>query len=339
MNIQKAGMAWVGKIISVSPIENADKIQRAEVVAGAGGKWAGVVSKDTRVDDLVVVFLPDAVVPQNEALSFMEKYGWRVRPMKLRGCPSEVLIVKTSDLGVTTDFTIGRDLTEVLGVLKYEKEMPAGIGGLVKGSFPSFIPKTDEPNFQRVPEMVEALRGKKFYSSVKYDGTSQTCFLKDGVFGVCSRNLELKESESSAGWVLARRYHIEEQLRYRCLNNLAFQWECVGPGIQGNPLGLNVVDLRVFNVYNIEAQTYYSVTDAFNLADSLGLPFVKIDKVGIFDFTDDELRKMAEGTYMESGRQREGIVVRPFEEMTIETEDGWQRVSFKVINLLYKEKE
>ncbi len=90
-------------------------------------------------------------------------------------------------------------------------------------------------------------------------------------------------------------------------------------------------------MYNIESHSYYDVTDAFNLADNLGLPFVKIDKVGIFDFTDDELRKMAEGTYMESGKQREGIVIRPFDEMMVETKEGWQRLSFKVLNLAYKE--
>ncbi len=243
MEVYKDGMAWVGKVISTAPIENADKIQRAEVIAGAGGKWAGVVSKEVTVGDLVIVFLPDSMLPHIDSLSFMEKYDWRVRPMKLRGCPSEVLIVKASDVGISSD--VGTDVTQILSVLKYEKEIPASISGIAKGLFPSFIPKTDEPNFQRVPEMVEALRGKEFYSSVKYDGTSQTAFLKDGILGVCSRNLELKESESSAGWVLVRRYRVEEQLKARCLNNLAIQWECVGPSVQGNLLNSRELYVRV----------------------------------------------------------------------------------------------
>jgi nucleoside-triphosphatase THEP1 len=45
------------------------------------------------------------------------------------------------------------------------------------------------------------------------------------------------------------------------------------------------------------------------------------------------LREIAEGTY-QSGVQREGIVIRPVREMRVEG----QRLSFKVVNLLYKER-
>ena len=45
MKIRKPGMAWVGKVLEISPIPDADRIQRAEVVCGKGGKWCGVVRK------------------------------------------------------------------------------------------------------------------------------------------------------------------------------------------------------------------------------------------------------------------------------------------------------
>lgn len=50
------------------------------------------------------------------------------------------------------------------------------------------------------------------------------------------------------------------------------------------------------------------------------------------DYTDEELRKMAEGVYAGTDTQREGIVVRPIEVIRI---DG-RRLSFKVLNLNYK---
>ena len=52
----------------------------------------------------------------------------------------------------------------------------------------AYIPKTDEPNFHAVPEMVEALVGQPFYATVKADGSSGTVFWDDdGVVRGCSR--------------------------------------------------------------------------------------------------------------------------------------------------------
>ena len=66
MNIKKSGMAVIGKVIGVSEIPQADFIQRTEVDCGTGGKWTGVTTKDVKEDNIVVVFMPDAVVPQIE---------------------------------------------------------------------------------------------------------------------------------------------------------------------------------------------------------------------------------------------------------------------------------
>ncbi len=48
---------------------------------------------------------------------------------------------------------------------------------------------------------------------------------------------------------------------------------------------------------------------------------------------DDDLRRMAAGTYRESGRTREGLVFR----QTVPLRVGSERLSFKVVNLEYKE--
>jgi hypothetical protein len=66
---------------------------------------------------------------------------------------------------------------------------------------------------------------------------------------------------------------------------------------------------------------------------------LEIPTVGVVEFgnefhagSDDDLRKRAEGVYTESGKQREGIVIRPLTEMQVNGE----RLSFKVLNLNYK---
>ena len=77
MIVQKANMAWVGRIQGLSPIAKADRIMRAEVVCGKGGRWSGVVRKgEVQEGDQVVVFLPDSIVPDIPALAFMES-RWR----------------------------------------------------------------------------------------------------------------------------------------------------------------------------------------------------------------------------------------------------------------------
>jgi hypothetical protein len=58
-----------------------------------------------------------------------------------------------------------------------------------------------------------------------------TCYKKYGVFGVCSRNLDLKETEGNTFWNVASKLDIESNIP----DNTAIQGELVGPGIQGNP--------------------------------------------------------------------------------------------------------
>lgn len=340
MEIKKSCMAYVGKVLEVFPIPDADRIMRATVVCGKGGRWTGVVRKgDVQEGDSVVVFLPDAVVPKdNPALAFMEKQNYRVKMMRLRGCPSEVLIMPVPDLFPIQvreglGLYVGMDVTDVLGVMKYEKEIPLSMAGEMAGSFPSFIRKTDEPNYQTVPYLVEALWGWPYFVSEKADGSSATVYWRDGHFGCCSRNWELRETKGSAIWSIAREYELEKFLSEQ---NMAIQFEVVGPGIHGNPMGLTRVEPRLFNV--IPDLSEYGLVGGLEavrqFSEACHFPMVKVVEVGFsFDYTTDEqFRTIAEGKY-DNGKQREGIVIRA----QIPRYVGRELVSFKVINLLYRD--
>jgi len=86
-------VAYVGKIGSVSEIQDADKIELVTV-----GGWQAITKKgEYKVDDLVVVVTTDAVIPvevsdQLNVTNYLRK-GQRVRTVKLRGVYSECLIV------------------------------------------------------------------------------------------------------------------------------------------------------------------------------------------------------------------------------------------------------
>jgi len=321
------GLAYIGKVIEVIPIEGADRIESLKVVCGSGGLWRGSAQKGQfAIGDLCEVYLQDTLLPQEERFAFMEKHKWRVRMMRFKGTPSEVLIMPPLE---HTFKDIGLDITGLRGVTKYEKPMPANMSGDTLGWFPTFIPKTDEPNFQSVPAMVQWLRGKPFYSTVKADGSSATVYKHQGHFGCCSRNLELKDTPGNAVWQIAREYELADAIP----DGIAIQFEVAGPGIQGNPLGLKKVEPRLFNVYDIEGHRYLGI-DALTIWKDT-LPMVDlIERNRPFDFgSDEDLRKYAEGLYP-NGKPREGVVIRPMEEARMDT---GERVSFKVINLLYKE--
>ena len=321
-------LVYISKITSIDPIENADRLESAEVICGSGGKWRGVVPKgDYNVGDECVVYLQDSIIPEDAiGLEFMEKYDWRVRMQKLRGARSEVLIT-----GKVFRGEVGDDVTEIARVKKYNKPISPQLAGEVKGNFPVFIPRTDEPNFQVVPQMLEALRGEKFYSTVKCDGSSATVYWRDGVFGCCSRNLELKETEANAIWRLAREYEMEKAIMGV---NIALQFEIVGPGVQKNPMGLDKLEPRLFNIYDMTERRYADFVSVASFSDAKNIPMVEVIEAG-FDFnphTEEWLQTYAEGLYP-NGNEREGVVIRPIEEMEVLGE----RLSFKVINLLYKD--
>jgi RNA ligase (TIGR02306 family) len=330
-------LAYVGRIVQVAPVPNADRLDRAQVDCLAGGLWWGVVGRGQfALGDSCVVYLQDAILPQTPEFEFMKKYKYRVRMQKLRGVPSEVLIMPDDSKlivgGQPFALPAGADLTEALGVRKFEKPVAgAKLGARRKSYFPPFLPKTDEPNFQRARRLLDVLRGERVYITVKCDGSSATFYRKDGVFGVCSRNLELFPEAGNAFWDTARRYKLDELLD----EGFALQAELVGPGVQGNPMGLTQLELRVFNVYKI-GYGYLDFKFAQAMAADLYVPFVHVlaADTTITDLDDDLLRKLAEGWY-QNGSPHEGIVIRPMREMTHEGE----RVSVKVINLLYKESE
>ena len=84
-----------------------------------------------------------------------------------------------------------------------------------------------------------------WYVTEKLDGTSVTYYKKDGVFGVCSRNLELLESPGNTQWRIARGLGLPEKLP----DNFAIQGEIVGEGIQSNPLKLKGQRVALYAQY------------------------------------------------------------------------------------------
>jgi RNA ligase (TIGR02306 family) len=203
-------LATIQKISWIKPIPNADKIE----VAGILG-WQIVINKKEgfKVGDKVVFCEIDSIVPERPEFEFLRPRGFRVKTIKLRGQVSQGLALPISILPIDnahpiwddSELTVGLDVTDILDIKKYVPYIPACLAGEVKGQFPSFIPKTDETRIQSVPDVLTRHNRKTFIVTEKVDGSSMTVYYNNGEFGVCSRNLDLKETEKNSFWKVARK--------------------------------------------------------------------------------------------------------------------------------------
>jgi RNA ligase (TIGR02306 family) len=208
----------------------------------------------------------------------------------------------------------GQDVSELLGIIKWKPPVDASLAGQVKGNFPSFIRRTSQERCQNLKREIEAAfySREKFEITEKLDGTSFTAFIKDGEFGVCSRNLQLKEDDSNTLWKVARKVNLEAGLKF-IGKNLAIQAELVGPKIQGNPYKLVDHRIFVFDIFDIDNFTYLPASQRYEYVKYLGLSSVPVleESLAVTTLQIDDLLLMAEGkSRLNEKTEREGLVYK-----------------------------
>ena len=337
-------LSTIRKIKEINPIEGADAIELA-VVDG----WQVVVAKNVghQVGDLVVYCEIDSFLPIEPEFEFLRKSsykkmgdqeGFRLKTIKLRGQISQGLILPYSVIPIAqfataADLPEGMDVSEMLGIVKYEPPIPAQLAGRVKGTFPSFLRKTDEERIQNLEkEYTEWTLSSKhqFYATEKLDGSSFTCYIKNGEFGVCSRNMDLLETEDNTFWAVARKLDLENKLR-SFGKNICFQGEMVGSGIQGNHYNMKDQTVFFYNIFLIDEREYVGYDEFRNMLFDLDLACVPVLSYP-FNFPADSvvalptvsaLLRSAEGKSVLNDKvEREGLVIRSMD----------RTISFKVIS-------
>lgn len=341
-------LASIQTVNAVEPIPNADAIEKIRVL----GWWVVVKKGEHKPGDRVCYVEIDSLLPERPEFEFLRASsfkpaqtgvagevilpaGFRIKTVKLRGQVSQGICFPLSILPPGAPTEEGADVTEPLGVRKWEPPIAVGMGGKVKGGFPGFLPKTDEIRVQVLEPVLLRHRGKTFYVTEKLDGTSFTAFLREGQFGICSRNLWMDEAdESNILARLAKGLKLEEKLRAareRLGHDVAVQAEVIGPGIQKNKYGLKEVSLRVFSVLNVDAYRLVDHATMLDVLAEMGLESVPQLGTIVLNHTVDELVALSEGpSVLDPQVQREGIVLRPLVEE--HDEDIGGRLSFKAIN-------
>ena len=262
-------LASIQKIKAIKPIEGADRIEIVQVL-----NWDCVATKGQhQIGDMVIYFEIDSLLPDIPAFEFLRGSSWlqklnkyKIRTHKFRGQISQGLVIPVSQLKeiyqqinpkedyYPMNYTEGADLTEILGIEKYEPPVSNGpLGEIISHEW--YVPKTDEERIQVCAENVlpEYMKVDKndWYASIKLDGTSCTAGLFEDAFLIGGRNQWYKgpnmytETVKKYGDIETKaREYLEATGVY-----VVFQGELCGPGIQSNRLGLKEKEWFIFNVF------------------------------------------------------------------------------------------
>jgi RNA ligase (TIGR02306 family) len=333
-------LASIQKIKEVIKHPNADTL---DIVTVLGWKCVSKTG-NFKAGDLCVYFEIDSLIPMShEWARFLQNKDRpqapaRLKTIALRGQQSQGLCMPLEtfkDTGLDLSVQLeGDDLTEFLGITKYEPIVPACLGGDVKGPRPPYTIKTDEERVQAHPELLEEFQNKLVYVSQKIDGTSATYSYLNNDYNVSGRNWSYKEDTDNTYWKMSSKYQIQEKLKHIYDTSgvgYAVQGEIAGPKIQDNLLALKDHELFVFNVMNLNTGTFLGFYEFKDFCERLQLQTVPILQICEFKWkTIDELLALADSTNYPSGHVNEGIVIRPMHECYSNVLSA--RASFKVVS-------
>ena len=332
-------LATIRRIAEIRPIENADKICHYRV----DGWWVVDTVDKFQVGDLALYFEIDVWCP-HELAPFLSKgkepreynsiKGERLKTVKLRGAVSQGLLLPIpTELNDPTQFTEGMDVTELLGVQKWEPPIPAQLRGKIAGIFPSWLRKTDEDRIQNCFKDVSPRLNESWFIEEKVDGSSMTVgyrkcdFIldKDGQpipeeFVVYSRNLSLKlEDEDNTFVRIAKESSIQDAMKAYG-RNLGISGELIGEGIQGNKYDIKGHRWLVFNIFDVDTGKYVSAKERqFIIRDLVALgatieqvPVITAVGTKLLDgLSVDDFLEMAEGkSTLNPKTEREGLVFK-----------------------------
>jgi RNA ligase (TIGR02306 family) len=303
-------MSWFGaQVIEINLEKHPDADKLSLVKLREPLEATVVVNTSDYLNKTKAVFVPpDAILPEKPEYEFVGK-GYRVRAKKLRGIFSMGVLLPAQD-----DWEIGQDVTETLGIKKYEEpfQFPqAGKTGKVQfGPGPSNgVRYTDIESLRKYPKVIEV--GEEVWVSEKIHGCNSRQVWQDGQLYVGTHNNWLQEGDN-CWWNVAKKYNLQEKLQQ--YPNIEFFGEVYGyvqflrydhkPG---------EYSLRIFDAFDISAGKYIdkaTLVPMLKNIDMLGPPIMYLGPWPGYEAA----KPWANGKSLIAENIREGFVVRPLKE-------------------------
>ena len=328
-------LATIEEIVEIFPHPDptVEKLEIARVL-----NFTCVVSKGSyQVGERVILIQPDSVLPDKPWTEPYKKFSKsRTRAIKIRGFISFGIIEKLDLLDTLGEpeyqYSIGTDVTELLGITKYNPPAPQDLQA--KGNLPFSICKTDESNWEGIRNLNNYL-GKTIDVALKVDGQSCSFYYKDGQFGVLGRTLEYKPDTENKYTSHISRYDLYNKLSLYCDThkvNLVLRGESYGQGIQNlknNPHSKLPLNIAFYSVWLIDEMRYAGKGEKHyfvNVCKELDLPTVDILEEDVI-LTKELIEKYDRGIDKVNDQPFEGVVIKGTD------------FSFKVINKQYDSKK
>lgn len=340
----------VVKIEAIEPIVNADAIEVAMV-----GDYRSVVRKGQYNVGNLAVYIPEAAILPSELIRDMGLEGKlagtnknRVKAVKLRGCLSQGLLypvdsgsdcggpfinLPTEDgIGTMLPVVEGQDVTQELGITKYEPVIPASMSGEVYNAGMHITVAYDIENIKKFPTVLvegeEVVMTEKLHGTFCGIGIVPEVDYNDNHLG---GNILVFSKGLGAGGLCFKHNEVNKNNVYlRVLTELGvfdkinkFTFTIDRPVfILGEVFGIGVQDLtyempQSFRVFDMcmgyrGNQEYFGYDLMKQTAEGFGLDLVPLIYRG--PFSKEAMMQHTLGRETVSGKQahmREGVVVKP----------------------------
>jgi RNA ligase (TIGR02306 family) len=330
----------VERIDNIRVHENADRLEMASL---AGKDYDFVVAKGQfQTGDKVVYFPVDSLLPMplvqalglegRLAHGFVPEDGSprlqnRVKTVKLRGNLSQGIVASFAQLSTVmpdlteTSFEVGENLTDQVGVVKYEPPVvPAQYGNLV--SLPDLVSVYDIESAQNYTDIVDSLMDTDVFISEKLEGSNWWATINaNGEVCVGQRNYAIEPVESGEhDWhKVMRTQNLKEALialwtmfADRNPQLVTLRGEMIGVGIQGNYYKLKDQKVYVFDIEvngkPVNSKTFLDVTEQLGV---LRVPVLSVGSTLRTWLGGQSIKAASDGISQLADRAREGIVIKP----------------------------
>lgn len=320
--------------LDVIPHSNADRLAVAKI---RGKAWQCVIAKDSfKTGDLAVYIPIDSVLPDPivKLLGIEKNYHKRVRSIKLRGELSQGLVMRVPTNLATDRIEEGADLTEFLGITKWEEPIPVHMAGQLRAEPGEFVKYTDIENYKNFPDVFE--NGELVIITEKLHGSSLRVLNLNGEIHVGSHRRNLQYDSKNLYWRAVELLDLKNKLNP---GEQVFG-EIVGPGVQDLTYGKKNGEIGVYIFDFMRDGKYLDFEEFLKVTEERNLPRVPtifyrndiiVNPIHIWNKT---LVGYADGvSYLNPDQIREGIIIKPVKEGYSEKLSG--RKIIKVISDSY----
>lgn len=300
---------------------NADTLSIADI---EGSGWQVVVKTEDFEPEGTAIYIPvDSVVPETPEFEFLRDKKFRVKAVRLRGEYSYGLLMPNKE-----DLPVGEDVTDRLGIKKYEPPTPIEMAGEVITGLTWIVKYTDIERYENFQDVF--LEGEEVVVTEKIHGSNLRVSKKGADLFVGGHNYIFKESETNLYWSAIKKNGLDALLLKGLPDEMVLIGEVYGRKVQNLQYGLTTQKIVFFDAF-LNGR-YLNWDELAALIEGVGLSMPPLLYRGAYNIT--KMKELSCGSTVLGGDHlREGIVVRP----AIERTDGrLGRVILKFINPEYE---